>query len=179
MTSILRPVSGEYAPYFDTYFVQLPADPALELLPLLREQPAALRHLLTGTTDAEATAPTAPGKWSIKQILTHLIDCERVFAYRTLAIARGEQQPLPSFDQDAYVAASSANERTVIDLLAEHAAQRTGTLAMLAGLPAAALARIGTVSGRPGVSARAMAWVIAAHELHHHRLLAEWHHCTV
>ena len=169
MTSIPRPLPGEYAPYYETYFAQLPATG--ELLPLLREQPAALRHLLTGTTDAEAGQPTAPGKWSLKQIVTHLIDCDRIFAYRALAIARGEQQPLPGFDQDAYVADSGANDRNIADLLVEHATQRAATVALLAGLPAAAHLNTGTASTHPA-SVRALAWVIAAHEIHHHRLLA-------
>ncbi len=171
---ISRPLPGEYAPYYETYFARLP--PEGELLPLLREQPAALRHLLTGTTDAEAGQPFAPGKWTLKQVVTHLIDSERVFAYRAMAIARGEQQPLPGFEQDDYVASSGANDRSLTDLLAEHAAQRASTVALLAGLPTVAHARTGTTSNTPGVSVRAIAWVIAAHEAHHHYLLAAARH---
>jgi len=167
MTPITRPVAGEYAPYYETYFAQLPA--GADLLTLLREQPAALRHILTGVTDQEAGQPTAPGKWSIKQILSHLVDCERVFAYRALAIARGEQQPLPGFDQDDYVRQAHV-DRPVTELLAEHAAQRAATLALLQGLAPDAFQRKGTAAGQP-VSVRALAWVIAAHEEHHHQLL--------
>lgn len=168
---ISRPQPGEYAPYYDTYFRQLPPD-ATDLLGLLRAQPAALRRLLGGLSDADATAPTAPGKWSVKQILTHLLDTERVFAYRALALARGEQQPLTGFEQDDYVAAADANARSLPELLTEHAAQRAATVALLAGLPEAAHTRTGTTAGTSGVSVRALAWVIAAHEIHHQRLLA-------
>lgn len=174
MTSIARPLSGEYAPYYETYFARLPATG--ELLPLLREQPAALRHLLTGTTEAEAGQPFAPGKWTVKQVLTHMIDTERVFAYRAMCIARGEQQPLPGFEQDEYVALSGAADRRLADLLIEHAAQRAATVALLAGLPPEAHTRTGTASNFPGVSVRAIAWVIAAHEAHHHHLLAAARH---
>jgi uncharacterized damage-inducible protein DinB len=167
MPLITRPLPGEYAPYYDGYFRQLPAGE--ELLPLLQAQPAALAELLVYLTDAQATHPLAPGKWSVKQVLIHLIDCERVFAYRALAIARGEQQALPSFEQDDYVANAHVASRSVADLLAEHAAQRAATIALLAGISPTVHAATGTVAGRP-VSVRALAWVIAAHETHHYRL---------
>ncbi len=167
---IPRPVPGEYAPYYETYFARLPAT-ATDLLALLREQPATLRHLLTGTTDTAAAQPTAPGKWSRKEVLIHLIDTERVFAYRALAIARGETHPLPAFEQDDYVRTAGANARPLPDLLSEHAAQRAATVALLAGLPPGAYERVGTASSQR-VSVRALAWVIAAHEAHHQYLLA-------
>ena len=170
---ISRPLLDEYAPYYHTYVGKLPAEG--ELLPLLREQPAALRHLLIGFTDAEAGQPTAPGKWSIKQIVAHMIDTERVFAYRALAFARGEQQPLPGFDQDEYVALADSNDRALTDLLAEHAAQRAATVALLAGLPEASHVRTGTANGQR-VSVRALAWITAGHEIHHHNLLAVVRH---
>jgi uncharacterized damage-inducible protein DinB len=163
-----RPEPGEYAPYYDTYFAQLPATG--DLLSILRAQPAALHHLLAPVTDTVAGQPTAPGKWSIKEVLLHLIDCERVFAYRALAIARGEQQPLPGFDQDAYVVTSQANARSLSDLLAEYTAQRTASVELLRHLPSNADTRTGTASGHR-VSVRALGWVIAAHEFHHYHLL--------
>ncbi len=163
-----RPEPGEYAPYYDTYFAQLPATG--DLLPILRAQPAALHNLLAPVTDEAAGQPTAPGKWSIKEVLIHLIDCERVFAYRALAIARGEQQPLPGFDQDAYVANTQANARSLSDLLAEYTAQRTATVALLSNLPPDTDTRTGTASGHR-TSVRALGWVIAAHEFHHYHLL--------
>jgi uncharacterized damage-inducible protein DinB len=164
----LRPAPGEYAPYYENYFSKLPIEG--ELLPILQAQPAALHQLLATISDADASQPTAPGKWSIKQVLIHLVDCERVFAYRALAIARGEQQPLPGFDQDDYVAKADADTRPLAELLAEHTVQRTATIALLKGLPIGSDTRMGTASGHR-VSVRALGWVIAAHEFHHDHLL--------
>lgn len=171
---IPRPAPGEYAPYYETYLGKLTPDQT-DLLGMLREQPARLRHLLAGVNDAEATQASAPGKWSLKQILIHIIDTERVFAYRTLALARGEQNPLLSFEQDDYVANADVAHRPLSDLLAEHAAQRTATVALLQGLSAEAFARTGTVAGHLA-TARALAWIITAHEEHHHRLLNSYLH---
>lgn len=172
MPAIPRPLPGEYAVYFETYLGKLAADQT-DLLALLREQPAQLAAQLAGVTNEAALRPTGPGKWSLKQILIHLIDTERVFAYRTLAVARGEQTPLPSFEQDDYVAAAAVATRSVADLLAEHATQRAATVALLHGLTEAAYTRTGTVSGHRPTSVRALAWIIAAHEAHHHRLLPQ------
>lgn len=171
--TIERPAPTEYAPYYERYLSLM--SPDADLLALLREQPASLRHILTGLTDPEATQPPAPVKWSIKQVLIHLIDCERVFAYRALAIARGEEQPLPNFEQDDYVAASEVQTRPLLDIVQEHAAQRAATLALAQSLSSTALARMGTAAGQP-VSTRALLWIIAAHEYHHQQLLAQLLH---
>ena len=164
------PDPAEYAPYFGRYLQLL--DPAADVLATLRAQPAALRHIFVGLTDAEATAHPAPGKWSLKESLIHLIDTERVFAYRALAVARGEHQPLLPFDQDAWTAASDVQARPFADLLAEYATQRAGTLALLAGFSEAALARPGTANGHP-TTARALAWILAGHDEHHQRAFAQ------
>lgn len=167
---IAFPEPTEYAPYFGRYTQLL--DPTTDVLALLRAQPAALRRIFTGCTDAEATVQPAPGKWSIKESLIHLVDTERVFAYRAMAVARGEQQSLPTFDQDEWVAQADVHPRLLADLLVEYATQRAATLGLLASLSEPALARIGTANNNP-VSARALAWIIAGHDEHHQRAFAQ------
>ncbi len=164
------PADTEYAPYYSRYTQLL--DPTADVLALLRAQPAALRHTFQGLTEARATEKPAPHKWSIKEALIHLIDTERVFAYRAMAVARGEQQPLPAFDQDAWVAESEVQTRPLADLLAEYVTQRTATLGLLRGLSDQALARLGTANGHV-VSPRALAWIMAGHDEHHQRAFAQ------
>ncbi len=161
-----RPGASEYAPYFETY-VSLAGEGSI--LGKLVANP--IEEALAGLSDAEADHPPAPGKWSPKQVLGHVIETERVMAYRALRIARGDQTPLPGFDQDLFVANAAFGHRSLASLLEEMQAVRAATLALLRGLPAEAWTRSGTVSGNP-ITVRALAWIIAGHELHHARLLA-------
>lgn len=165
-----RPAADEYGAYYDRYVQQIPAghDPVQQL----REQQAALHALFSGLTDEQARLRYAPGKWSIKETLVHIIDTERVFAYRALSIARGDQTPLPGFDQDAFAASSTADARPLADLLREYDAQRAATLALLESFTADALSRRGSASGMP-VSVRALCYMLAGHEAHHLQLWRE------
>lgn len=162
---IARPDASEYAPYFETY-VSLAGEGSI--LRKLSANP--IEEVLTGLSEAAAELPPAPGKWSPKQVLGHVIETERVMAYRALRVARGDQTPLPGFDQDLFVANAGFNARTLPSLLEEMQAVRAATLALFRGLPAEAWVRTGTASGNP-ISVRALAWIIAGHELHHVRLL--------
>jgi hypothetical protein len=121
-----------------------------------------LRAIPASGTDA----PAAPGKWSLKQVVCHINDTERIFAYRALRIARGDQTPLPGFEQDPYVSAADANARSWSDHIAEFEAVRAATLALFRGLPAPAWTRSGTASGNT-LSVRAVAYIIAGHLIHH------------
>jgi hypothetical protein len=114
----------------------------------------------------------APDKWSIKEIVGHLCDTERVFTYRALRVSRGDTTPLPSFDDQAYVAAGGAGNRTLADLVAEWGDVRRATLSFFRNLPAEAWHRQGTASDQP-ISVRALAYVIAGHVRHHLRVLEE------
>jgi hypothetical protein len=105
-------------------------------------------------------------KWSIREVLGHLIDGERVFGYRSFCVSRGELAPLPAFDANAYVAASEYNERTVSDLLAEFTSLRKSNIAFLCRLGEEAWKRMGTVSNNP-VSVRALAYIMVGHVRHH------------
>lgn len=167
---ISRPTTDEFNPFYNTYVSLIPdgADP----LALLREQPIALKNLLSHLTDKQALFRYAPGKWSIKESLVHMIDTERIFSYRALRLGRGDQTPLPGFDQDGYVPVSDANSRTLASIWAEYDAVRTATLALLISFDADAFARTGTVSGGL-MSVRALAYIIPGHEAHHIGLFRE------
>ena len=161
-----RPAPSEYAPFYAGYVAAVPAE---ALAGTLRAQPDALGRLLDG---AEADAAYAPGKWTVRQVLVHVADTERVFAYRALCFARGDATPLPSFDENAWVAAAVVSGRTLAQTLAEFRAVRAATVALVDGLPAAAWDRAGTASGNP-MTVRGAAFVIAGHTAHHMAVLRD------
>jgi uncharacterized damage-inducible protein DinB len=166
---IPRPDASEHLPYYSKYVDRVPDG---DLLQTLREQLDNTLTLVGGLDEAQGGHRYAPGKWSIRQSLTHVIDAERIFAYRALRIARGDQTPLESFDENAYAEAADADARTLADLADELRHVRMGNLALFASLSDEALARRGTASGGP-VSVRALAWIIAGHEMHHVALFRE------
>ncbi len=114
----------------------------------------------------------APGKWSVKQVVGHLCDGERVFAYRALRFARADRTPLPGFDETLWVPEGNFDARPIDDLALEYRAVRSASIALFASLAPEALARIGVANDTP-MSVRALAWTIAGHELHHRGLLIE------
>lgn len=164
-----RPDATECAPFHLAY-VGLVQDGAV--LQTLERQLHDTTALLESLPAGKADFAYAPGKWTVKEVLGHVIDAERIFSYRALRIARGDETPLPGFDENRYVPASGASRRTLIDLLAEFHAVRRATLALFEHLPAEAAARTGTVGGAR-VSVRALAWVITGHERHHVGILRE------
>ncbi|WP_400190637.1 DinB family protein [Hymenobacter sp. B81] len=165
-----RPAAGTYPAYSDSYFSRIPlgADP----LDLLGVQPTALHQLLGELSEAQAGFRYAPGKWSIKQVVLHLADAERIFAYRALRFARADAQELPGFDENAYADHSAADERSLVSLLQEYAAVRQATLTLFGSFSAEQLDRPGRANGNPA-SARALLYLIAGHEAHHLAVLAE------
>jgi len=164
-----RPDAGEYAPFYAGYVSGMPEGP---LLDQLRSQGRETAAFLAGIPAAKHDFAYAPGKWTVKEMVGHMGDAERIFSYRILRIARGDTTPLPGFDENGYVPQSGARSRTMADLAAELAAIRASTLALLEHLPPEAAARMGTASGNP-VSVRALAWITAGHERHHLRILRE------
>ncbi|HJR16286.1 MAG TPA: DinB family protein [Gemmatimonadales bacterium] len=148
----------------------MPEDDAVEALASLAEQTPAFFRALAEV--AEGGLTYAPGKWTLKDVLGHLIDDERIFAYRLLCVARGEDAELPGFDENRYATHGECERRALEDLLAEYAAVRIATLALLAGLPPAAWARRGRVNGYY-CTVRGLAFHIAGHELHHQRIVRE------
>jgi len=167
--AIPRPAAAEYAPYYGRYIDKVPDG---DLLRMLADQARETQALLAGLSDAKALHRYAPGKWSIKEVIGHVTDAERVFCYRALRFARGDTIALPGFDENAWVPAGNFDARPLGDLAAELDAVRRSSIALLKGLDPAALARRGTASDNP-VSVRAIAWIIAGHERHHVALLHE------
>lgn len=127
-------------------------------------------NLLRGLSDTEAMYRYDRGKWSIKEVVGHLCDIERIMAYRALRIARGDTTPLPSFDENAYVPVAKFDSRSLPDLIGEFRTARAATLALLRTLDADAWRRRGTASGKL-VSVRALAYMIPGHERHHVEIL--------
>ena len=167
--AVTRPAEGEFAPYFSRYIDRVPDGDVVERL---ERQIVETEALLAGVGEARAGDRYAPGKWSVKEVVGHLSDTERVMSYRLLRIARGDATPLPGFEQDDYVRAAGFDRLALADLVAELLAVRRATLALLRGLDDVALARRGTVNGAP-MSARALTYIIAGHELHHAAILRQ------
>jgi len=163
----------EHSPYYGRYVARaqeaVGAGDAVAHLAAQGERTAAL---LAGVTPERAGFRYEPGKWSVREVVGHMADTERIMAYRVLRIGRGDETPLPGFEQDAYMATSGFDARTLPDLADELAAVRRSTVALVSHLDDAALARRGTASGNP-VSVRALVAIIAGHELHHLAILRE------
>lgn len=164
-----RPEASEYASFYAGYIAKVPAG---DLLRTLEAQPGEYAKTLGGLPEARGNFAYAPGKWTIKELVGHVVDAERVFSYRALRIGRGDTTPLPGFDEKTWVPNSGAGARTLADLLAEFRAVRGATLALLRHLPADAPERRGTASDKE-VSVRALAWIITGHAIHHLGILRE------
>ena len=164
-----RPGAGDHAEYYGKYVRLVPDGDIVAILATqLEDTLVPVREL----TEEQARYAYAPGKWSVKEVLGHLADTERVFSYRALRIARADATPLASFDEKAFTPAGRFDERPLASLLAELTAVRRATVALFAGLPAEAWTRFGTASDN-AVSVRGCAWIIAGHELHHRNGLAQ------
>ena len=166
---VARPEAGEYTPYYGTYVGKVPDGDVRELL---RSQLPKTIELISSFSEEKASVGYGPGKWTLKDVLLHIADAERVFSYRMLRIGRGDTTPLPGFDQDPWVLTSHANDRSLPNLLAEYQAVRAATLALVDSLSVEAWLRKGTASDHP-ISARALGYICAGHELHHVQLIRE------
>lgn len=166
---IARPANDEFAPYYGAYINKV-TEP--DLVALLAAQKQTTADLLAGLSEPQAAHRYAPGKWTLREIIGHLSDAERIFGCRLLRIARGDQTPLPGFDENAYVPAAGFERRPLKAVAAEFASVRDATLTLLDGLTPDALALRGTASEKP-ISARALAYVIAGHEKHHLGVIKE------
>jgi hypothetical protein len=164
-----RPSETEYAAYYGTYVSLVPEGDAAAAL---EAQPAQLRQLAGARDSNSETYRYAPGKWSIREVIGHVIDAERVFGYRAFSIGRGEQQPLARFDQDAYLAAAGFDQRPLSDLVNEFGVVREANLLAFRHFTDADWDRTGTVSGNP-MSVRAIAFIMTGHVRHHVRIIQE------
>lgn len=164
-----RPPESEYAPYQAGYVASVPDGDIFEIL---SRQGTEFPEFVHSLGEARGDYRYAPGKWTVKEMIGHVNDTERVFSYRALRFARGDETPLASFEQDEYVPMGNFGARTLSSLADEFAHLRAGTLDLYYYLDADALARRGSASGFI-VSVRAMAYVIAGHVAHHERILRE------
>lgn len=163
------PSPSEYAPWFDRYISLVPAG---NLLETLEEQCEKTRFLLANLDENEGDNRYAPGKWTVKEVLGHIIDTERIMSYRALRISRNDPTPLPGFDQGLYIENGPYAACELISLLEEFHAVRRSSILLFNHLQPEAWDRSGTVDGKP-VSVRALGYIIAGHEIHHRRILKQ------
>lgn len=167
--TIPRPQADEHLEYYAKYVNRVPDG---DLVSMLREQLIDTIALLRGLSDQQANGAYAPGKWTIKEVVGHLMDTERVMSYRALWFARAPGAELPGFDENAWTPAGNFGSRTLGDLLEEFEVVRAATIQFAKHLDADALTRRGKANGAE-VSVRALLYIIAGHERHHVALLRE------
>ena len=166
---IARPQPDEYAPYYDRYISLVQGE---DILTALDQQRRDTMTLLCGRDEEDGDFRYAPEKWSAKEVLGHVCDTERIFAYRALRISRSDATPMEGFEQDDYVRNGPFAHRALSDLVEDLIAVRRATLSLLRNLDEAAWTRRGTAN-KNEVSVRGLAYIIAGHELHHRRILEE------
>lgn len=167
---LVRPAADEYAPVFEDEIALVPA--TNDFAAMLHDQFDITRALAATFGEAHAGLRYAPDKWSVRETIGHLCDCERVLSYRLLRALRADTVTLPGFDHVGYVAAGHFEARTLDEVVAEFAAVRDSTIALVQSAPAEAFAfRLSVGSG--SITGRALAYLIAGHERHHQQLLRE------
>ena len=169
MISITRPAPAEFAPYYGRYIDLVPEG---DLIGHLEESGAATRRLLEPRDERTGESRYAPGKWSVKEVVAHIGDVERVFAYRALRFARGDETPLPGFDENLWMERCHFEKRTLRSLVDELGAVRAASVALFGNLDPEAWDRSGTAN-EVRMSVRALAYVILGHELHHRAILRD------
>ncbi len=162
-----RPIKGDYAPYYETYIGRVEGE---DIISILEEQYSSTSEFLFSITDDKAGFAYDKGKWTVREVIGHILDTERVFAYRAFCIARGEKQSLPGFEQDDYVKLSGSNDRTLASLIKEYRLMRENNLFLFKTFKDEVMNNRGTASGNP-VTVLAILWIIAGHELHHINIL--------
>jgi hypothetical protein len=167
--AISPPEANEYAPYYSRYISLISEQ---NILRGLESQAQETTALLSAHSEADGDLRYAPQKWSVKEVCGHLSDTERIFAYRALRIARADQTPLAGFEQDDYVRNGPFGHCRLADLVEDLARVRQATLSLFRSLDQATWSRRG-VANNHEVSVRAIAYIIAGHELHHRRILEE------
>lgn len=167
MKEIERPSANEYGDYYQGYVDKVGPGNIFEIL---SDQMTETVSLIKKLNEESALYSYSDDKWTVKEVIGHMIDSERVFAYRAMSFARGEQQDLPGFDQDAYVAAGEFNKRSLQSLEAEYTAVRKTSLALFGSFSKEKLQLVGKANGY-NFSVQSMAYIIAGHERHHLDLL--------
>ena len=164
-----KPESGEYDPYYERYICLVPGQ---EIISELGQQLSDTLVLLRGVSEAKAETRYAPGKWSLKEVVGHVLDFERIFGYRALLIARDEQTPLPGYDQDELMRVAGFSRYRISDLVVEFEQVRRANISFFEHLREEAWDGRG-VASEVEVSVRALAYIMAGHEAHHRRVIRE------
>jgi uncharacterized damage-inducible protein DinB len=170
MRLIDKPNNNEFPSYASMYINLVPGDG--HLLQHLHANFIITKKLVLSLSEEKLLYRYAPGKWSIKEVLVHIIDDERIYAYRAMCFARGEQKQLPGFEQDEYAVASCADERDIENIMEEYEAVRQSTITLFNGLPGNTLIKPG-IANENKATVRALAYHIAGHELHHINIIKE------
>jgi uncharacterized damage-inducible protein DinB len=164
-----RPESSEYAPFYHKYVASVPEG---DVVALLRQSGRELLDTIATVPEDRGGFRYAEGKWSIREVIGHICDAERIFTYRALRMARGDTTPLASFDENEYVKTAGSDARTLSNLAREFGAVREASVQLFESLPDDAWGRSGVASGKD-VSVRALAYITAGHAMHHLGILRE------
>lgn len=164
-----RPETNEYAPYYETYIKDVIGNDPFRNL---ENQYQEIQSLLQSLSEEEANYAYSGGKWTVKEVLGHMIDTERVMCYRALSISRKEKQSLPGFEQDDYVREANFKERTITNLLEEYRIVRKSTISLFKNFTENMLNQKGTANNK-SVTVLALLYIIAGHEQHHLKILKE------
>jgi uncharacterized damage-inducible protein DinB len=170
MKKIPKPTDLEYAVYYEPFLQKLPAE--TNIIKQLKDNATSIKSLLSTLTEQQLTTPYATGKWTIKDILQHLIDFERVLIYRAMSFARNDKRPIPFFDENEYAKQANASKQSLKKLLKDYKAVRQATIAFFDNQTVATLKRSGIASNYT-MSVRACAWIICGHEMHHLGVIKE------
>jgi hypothetical protein len=165
----MKPLPTDYSPAFAAYVALVPED---DVLSAIEQQSSITQKLLSSLDESRAAFRYETGKWSVKEVIGHMVDAERIIGWRALAIARGETQPLPGFEEDDYVRNANFDAWRLGDLAESYALGRRTNIVFFRNLPEEAWDRRGTANGS-SVTVRAMAWIIVGHERHHLNTLRE------
>ncbi len=170
MKNIAKPQETEHAVYYEKFIALV--DDKKSVLDQLKANAKMIEQKVLSLSDDILSSPYAPGKWSIKDILMHLTDGERVFLYRAMRFARNDQSPLPFFDENEFAKQANATAMPIRKILKEYKTTRQATLAFFSNQSAAILKRMGMAS-HAAMSVRACAWIICGHELHHWKVIQD------
>ncbi len=164
-----RPAASEHLPYYTRYIELVPGN---DVMAALKSQLPETIAFLNRITEEKSTSRYAPGKWSVREVLGHMIDTERVFAYRALRVGRGDATPLAGFEQDDYIKGANFDQVRWSALIEEFELVRRANILMFSGFSEEAWMRSG-VANNAAITARALAWIIAGHELHHRKVIED------
>lgn len=164
-----RPEENEYPTYYESYLKLVPEG---NLLEILEQQLTDTVNLLSGLTEEQGNIAYASGKWTVKEVVGHIMDTERIMSYRLLRLARGDKTPLPGFSEEDYAFEGNFTERPLSELVEELQDVRKSTLSLLGGIPEHAWLRSGTANELP-ITAHAIAYIIAGHGIHHVNIIKE------